>query len=65
MKHPLFFFQSFRRLAPVLMIALTASAADSGRQTEMEAVVRDYLLQHPEIVVQALQKFQSVQKAES
>jgi protein-disulfide isomerase len=51
------------RLAPVFLIAAAAPAANTGRQAEVETIIREYLLANPEVVVQAIQKFQTNQRA--
>lgn len=63
MKHSFFSSHSLRRLAPLFLLALGASAADPGRQAEIETIVREYLLAHPDVVVQAIQQFQANQRA--
>lgn len=39
------------------------SSLDEGRKKEIRKVVRDYLLQHPEVVVEALEEFRRRQEA--
>lgn len=64
--------RSFRPLAAAFLIAgaalpATASAADSfsdAQKTEIETVVRDYLIKHPEVVLQAMQELQARQEKE-
>lgn len=65
-------FRSLRPLATLALIAgatlpATVSAADSfsdAQKTEIEAVIHDYLLKHPEVVLQAMQELQARQDKE-
>ena len=61
--------RSLAAAALILGAALptTASAADSfsdSQKTEVETIVRDYLLKHPEVLMQAMEVLQSRQEAE-
>ena len=54
-------------LATALLVAAdtpaTAGKSTPAERAEIEAIVRDYLLQHPEVIVEALQKLDAQDRA--
>ncbi|GIL40984.1 DsbA family protein [Roseiterribacter gracilis] len=51
-------------VAPTAFAADPAPAATPAEKAKIEAVVRDYLLQHPEVLVEAIQKLEAKEEAE-
>jgi protein-disulfide isomerase len=58
----------FLALLPAMLLALTPLAANAGNPSpaevdQIEQIVRDYLKQHPEVIVEALKAYQARQDA--
>lgn len=66
------FIRNVSMVLPILVLAIAAPAPSSAtgevtpeQKAAFEALVREYILEHPEVVVESLQRWQEQQKAES
>lgn len=50
-------------IAALLLAAGAAAAADAPDKRAMDEAIRSYLLEHPEVIIQSLEKFEQKQRA--
>jgi len=58
-------FKSLLAAAFILILPLTAQAQDSAQKRRVDTQIHDYLMTHPEVIIEAVTKFQSRQQASS